>query len=532
MSFADGLDSGINLSLKISALQLQKEEEARLREKAKYDAMTAQSTMQKNILESQKILEETEELRYKNTDAYRRRQEAVLESNMNWRDTVSESIRVDTEEGKRIAERNQDVENWNVTTELLASANRWALDPVLIEQRKSNSPEWQAWQNNTLKVLSKLHDDGSDIVEAINPRYLQAITKISEVLEPNGSELNLDNTDLSQYSSDITTIFRPKLGTYLGKQYKDDKGNEGEIIDIRLTGGFPAVDEGTKAIIETEYTIQTPSGEKKKITGFLPDRSASVIRGDIEQSDAVAVSVADLIDQTAVGKTLAGMMLDNPGVIEVMQEINGINSAKYFPPDQKFEALILETAEELRDQSNIDIEDKKIKNNVSRFSRLPFNSNDTADMETVDRGLRSLSQSFDGFGNYLGQKTVDGKTYLTLPEGETIDGIINKTKLSVQDSLNIARSSTRIPSGAGSTRLQRKNIYDFSIGTNKLEISRGESSAEFLPKLKTQYGDDVIDNAIQDIRNELSQTYSGDVMDNDFALLSELYYYLGSRRRR
>jgi hypothetical protein len=369
-------------------------------------------------------------------------------------------------------------------------------------------------------------------VEAINPRYLQAITKISEVLEPNGSELNLDNTDLSQYSSDITTIFRPKLGTYLGKKYKDDKGNEGEIIDIRLTGGFPAVDEGTKAIIETEYTIQTPSGEKKKITGFLPDRSASVIRGDIEQSDAVAVSVADLIDQTAVGKTLAGMMLDNPGVIEVMQEINGINSAKYFPPDQKFEALILETAEELRDQSNIDIEDKKIKNNVSRFSRLPFNSNDTADMETVDRGLRSLSQSFDGFGNYLGQKTVDGKTYLTLPEGETIDGIINKTKLSVQDSLNIARSSTRIPSGAGSTRLQRKNIYDFSIGTNKLEISRGESSAEFLPKLKTQYGDDVIDNAIQDIRNELSQTYSGDVMDNDFALLSELYYYLGSRRRR
>ena len=30
MSFADGLESGINLSLKISALQLQKEEEERL----------------------------------------------------------------------------------------------------------------------------------------------------------------------------------------------------------------------------------------------------------------------------------------------------------------------------------------------------------------------------------------------------------------------------------------------------------------------------------------------------------------------
>jgi len=52
-----------------------------------------------------------------------------------------------------------------------------------------------------------------------------------------------------------------------------------------------------------------------------------------------------------------------------------------------------------------------------------------------------------------------------------------------------------------------------------------------LPKLKQAYGDDVIDNAITDIQNELSQTYSGDVTDNDFALLSELYYYLGTRRR-
>jgi len=214
-----------------------------------------------------------------------------------------------------------------------------------------------------------------------------------------------------------------------------------------------------------------------------------------------------------------------------MQEINSINSAKYFPPDQKFEGLILETAEELRDQSNLDIEDKKIKVNVQKFARLDYDSEDEKDMKTVDDALRAISQTFDGFGDFLNRKTVDGKTYLRLPKGETLDGIINKTKLTVEESLRQARSSTRIPSGSAASGVRSKKSYDFTVGKQPLEINRGESQASYLPKLRQAYGDDVIDNAITDIQNELSQTYSGDVTDNDFALLSELYYYLGTRRR-
>ena len=152
-------------------------------------------------------------------------------------------------------------------------------------------------------------------------------------------------------------------------------------------------------------------------------------------------------------------------------------------------------------------------------------------METVDSGLRSLSQGFDGFGDYLNKKTIDGKTYLTLPQGETIDGIINKTKLTVEESLRQARSATRIPSGSAASGVRSKTSYDFTVGNQPLAINRNESQASYLPKLKQAYGNDVIDNAITDIQNELSQTYSGDVTDNDFALLSELYYYLGTRRR-
>ena len=80
MSFADGLESGINLSLKISTLQLQKEQEERLRNQYALDALTAQSTIQKNLLETKKTEAEIDELNYKNTDAYRKRQEAVIES--------------------------------------------------------------------------------------------------------------------------------------------------------------------------------------------------------------------------------------------------------------------------------------------------------------------------------------------------------------------------------------------------------------------------------------------------------------------
>ena len=74
MSFADGLESGINLSLKISTLQLQKEQEERLRNQYALDALTAQSTIQKNLLETKKTEAEIDELNYKNTDAYRKRQ--------------------------------------------------------------------------------------------------------------------------------------------------------------------------------------------------------------------------------------------------------------------------------------------------------------------------------------------------------------------------------------------------------------------------------------------------------------------------
>jgi len=532
MSFADGLESGINLSLKISTLQLQKEQEERLRNQYALDAVTAQSTIQKNLLEAKKTEAEIDELNYKNTDAYRRRQEAVIESNMNWRDTVSENIRQDTAEGKKIAERNQNVEDWNLVSEFLSSAQNWASNPELVDARKSNSPAYQGWQNNSLKIMSYLADQGIELGEYADPRYMQAVSNLSAILEPNGSDLNLEDTDLTQYSSDITTVFRPKLGSYLGKQYKDSQGNEGEIIDIRMTGEFPAVDDGTKAIIGAEYTVQTASGEKKKITGFLPDRATSVITGEIDPTDAVAVSVADLIDQTAVGKTIFSMMLDTPGTLEVMQEITALNSSRYFPPDLKFEKLILETAEEIRDQSNIDIEDKKRTINLTTFSQLPYDSDDIEDMRTVDRSLNILAQNFDGFRDYLEKKSIGKEDFLRLPKGETIDGIIDKTKVSVEESLRIARSSTRIPSGVKTSSVRSPRTYDFTVGDNNLQISRDEPSAQFLPKLRQQYGDEIINNAIEDIRTELSKTYDGDVMDNDFALLSELYYYLGSRRRR
>jgi len=531
MSFADGLESGINLSLKISALQLQKEQEERLRDKATLDAITAQSTIQKNLLEAEKTQAEIQDLNYKNTAQYRAREEAVVESTINWRDAVTSDIKQSTEEAAKIAQRNDDVEDWNLTTEFLSSAMRWSKDPQLVELRQSNAPEWQAWQNNSLKIINRLQENGSDIPEYFNPRYAQAQARLAEVLEPTNPELNLETIDLGDYAEDISAVFRPKLSAYLGKQYKDDKGNEGEITDIRMTGAFESIEGGKKSLIGTQYTILTPSGETKTVEGFLPDRSQKVIRGDIEKSDAVAVSTADLIDQVSAGRHLLGTALDNPSMIQIMQEINSINSAKYFPPDQKFEGLILETAEELRDQSNLDIEDKKVKLGIGRFSRLPFDSTDKADMETVDSGLRSLSQGFDGFGDYLNKKTIDGKTYLTLPQGETIDGIINKTKLTVEESLRQARSATRIPSGSAASGVRSKKSYDFTVGNQPLAINRNEPQASYLPKLKQAYGNDVIDNAITDIQNELSQTYSGDVTDNDFALLSELYYYLGTRRR-
>ena len=316
--------------------------------------------------------------------------------------------------------------------------------------------------------MSYLADQGIELGEYADPRYMQAVSNLSAILEPNGSDLNLEDTDLTQYSSDITTVFRPKLGSYLGKQYKDSQGNEGEIIDIRMTGEFPAVDDGTKAIIGAEYTVQTASGEKKKITGFLPDRATSVITGEIDPTDAVAVSVADLIDQTAVGKTIFSMMLDTPGTLEVMQEITALNSSRYFPPDLKFEKLILETAEEIRDQSNLDIEDKKIKFDVKRYARYPFGSDDQADRELVHSGLSALSQAFDGFGDYL--VTKDG--LLTLPEGETIDGIIDKTKISVEESLRIARSSKRIPSGVQASSVRSPRTYDFSDCKKDIQIKR------------------------------------------------------------
>lgn len=531
MSFADGLESGINLSLKISALQLQKEEEARLKNKYELDALTAQSTRQKNILESQKLLGEIEEQGYKGSDKYRRIQEAISESNMNWRDTVSADIKQGTEEAAKIAQRNDDIEDWNLTTEFLSSAMRWSKDPQLVELRQSNAPEWQAWQNNSLKILNRLQENGSDIPEYFNPRYAQAQARLAEVLEPTNPELNLETIDLGDYAEDISAVFRPKLSAYLGKQYKDDKGNEGEITDIRMTGAFESIEGGKKSLIGTRYTILTPSGETKTVEGFLPDRSQKVIRGDIEKSDAVAVSTADLIDQVSSGRHLLGTALDNPSMIQIMQEINSINSSKYFPPDQKFEGLILETAEELRDQSNLDIEDKKSTFNIGRFSQLPFDSTDQKSLEQVDGSLRQISQAFDGFGDYLEKKTIDGKTYLRLPRGATLDGIINKTKLTVEESLRQARSATRIPSGSTASGVISKKSYDFTVGNQPLEINRGESQSSYLPKLKQAYGDDVIDNAINDIQNELSQTYSGDVTDNDFALLSELYYYLGTRRR-
>ena len=161
MSFADGLESGINLSLKISALQLQKEQEERLRDKATLDAITSQSTIQKNLLEAEKTQAEIQDLNYKNTAQYRAREEAVVESTINWRDTVSADIKQGTEEAVKIAQRNDDIEDWNLTTEFLSSAMRWSKDPQLIELRQSNAPEWQAWQNNSLKILNRLQESGS-----------------------------------------------------------------------------------------------------------------------------------------------------------------------------------------------------------------------------------------------------------------------------------------------------------------------------------------------------------------------------------
>jgi hypothetical protein len=532
MSFADGLESGINLSLKISTLQLQKEQEERLKNQYQIDLIKADSDLQKNLLEAEETRLKIDDLNYKAKPKYRQRQEALTEATIDWRNAVTDDIKQSTAEAAEIAKTNKELKNWSLATEFLSSAYRWATDPEMIQLRKDNAPEWQAWQNNSLKIFQILHDSGNDIHEYFAPRYAQAQRRLGEVLEPTNPDLNLETIDLADYADDISAVFRPKLGSYLGKQYKDDMGNEGEITDIRMTGAFEAIEGGKKSLIGTQYTILTPSGETKIVEGFLPDRSQKIIRGDIEKSDAVAVSTADLIDQVAGGRHLLGTALDNPAMIEIVQEINNINSAKYFPPDQKFESLILETAEELRDDSNLEIEDKKRTINLTTFSQLPFDSDDIEDMRTVDRSLNILAQNFDGFRDYLEKKSIGNEDFLRLPKGETIDGVINKTKISIDESLRVARSLTRIPSGSSSAGVRARRTYDFTVGQNDLQISRDEKSSEFLPKLRQQYGDDIIDNAIEDIRGELSKTYDGDVMDNDFALLSELYYYLGSRRRR
>ena len=190
-------------------------------------------------------------------------------------------------------------------------------DPEFMATR--GTPSYDVTINNLADIYGRASEGGrTDIAKIFAPEMVQARSTIQPIIEAFRSENPeaIGEINFGDYNTELNTFFDVKKGQYIGKKFKKADGTTSPVKDVQIDfDSIEATGNGNAILLKGNFELE----DGTIVSSYMPDSAAATITASDKSTDAVSVSMTDMIDITASIDAILGTALENPNNSQVFQ---------------------------------------------------------------------------------------------------------------------------------------------------------------------------------------------------------------------
>lgn len=190
-------------------------------------------------------------------------------------------------------------------------------DPEFMATR--GTPSYDVTINNLADIYGRASEGGrTDIAKIFAPEMVQARSTIQPIIAAFRSENPeaIGEINFGDYNTELNTFFDVKKGQYIGKNFKKADGTTSTVKDVQIDfDSIEATGNGNAILLKGNFELE----DGTIVSSYMPDSAAATITASDKSTDAVSVSMTDMIDITASIDAILGTALENPNNSQVFQ---------------------------------------------------------------------------------------------------------------------------------------------------------------------------------------------------------------------
>jgi hypothetical protein len=404
-------------------------------------------------------------------------------------------------------------------------------------QKSRGTPSYDVTIRGLVDVYSRASEGGRmDIARVISPETAQARGVLQPVITAFRSEdpEAIGEINFGDYNTELNTFFDVKKGQYLGKNFKKSDGTTSKIAGVTIDfGSIEAQGNGNAVLLKGNFELE----DGTTVSSYMPDSAGATIVESNKSTDAVSVSLTDMIDVTASIDALLGMALsdsNNAKIFEDMARIEKDNKDLLAQGDVSNLVKINVEAIKEFDRQTDNFREVWVTSNAANTAKRIGRGDPTRESDAI----RELSTQFNFLADVdvlSAEEAVEAGIDITkTPEGpfyrykRSDDGSLVKSPLQSAIDQNIMSFDSIV------TGLKRGTSFEDTSPTaptlssgfifSKLSdpIARGDTLSNALPKIKEAYPTVDVDAYVAQVRKLYADRYPDAGPLSDDAILELL----------
>ena len=403
-------------------------------------------------------------------------------------------------------------------------------------QKSRGTPSFDVTMRGLVDVYSRASEGGRiDIAEALSPETAQARAVLQPVITAFRSENPeaIGEINFEDYNTELNTFFNVKKGQYLGKNFKKSDGTTSKIAGVTIDfGSIEAQGNGNAVLLKGNFELE----DGTTVSSYMPDSAGATIVESNKSTDAVSISLTDMIDVTASIDALLGIALSDPnnskifedmariakdkkdlvaqGDVSTLVKIN-VEATKEFDRQTDNFREVWVTSNAANTAKRIGRGDPTRESDAIRELSTQFNFLADVDVLSAEEAVEAGIDIKDGEGPFYKYKRDDSGALVKSPLQSAIDQNI----MSFDDIVTgLKRGTSFEDSAPQSPSLSSGFIF------SKLSdpIARGDALSNALPKIKEAYPTVDVDAYVAQVRKLYADRYPDAGRLSDDAILELL----------
>jgi hypothetical protein len=408
-------------------------------------------------------------------------------------------------------------------------------DPEFMATR--GTPSYDLAISNLADIYGRASEGGrTDIAKIFAPEMVQARATIQPIIQAFRSENPeaIGEVNFGDYNTELNTFFDVKKGQYIGKNFKKADGTTSKVKNVEIDfDSIEATGNGNAILLKGNFELE----DGTIVSSYMPDSAAATITASNKSTDAVSVSLTDMIDITASIDSILGTALENPNnssVFQLMGEIATRNKEMIERGDVSTLVKINVEATKELDRQTDGFREIWVTSNAQNIAR----NIDRGDPTRESDAIRTLTTQFNFTADVdvlNAEEAVEAGIDITKnPEGpfyrykRNEDGSLVKSPLRSAIDQNIMSFDEIV------TGLKRGTSFEDIAPTaptlstgfifSKLSdpIARGDTLSNALPKIKEAYPTVDVDGYVAQVRKLYADRYPDAGPLSDDAILELL----------